>query len=600
VRITMTAGTDGQEALEHKGHGLFTLKLLEALEGKADQRLSDQEADGWVTTAELESYVQQQVPQIAKRKGRTQTPQRSRMGRGEMVFENLAHKPAVERGDDGESGPPLWFFTSPANTASGGGAVHPAMNEPLALANGVLALSRQLSIKVETNTVALSPQEVLTQHRAASLRLAHGIVVDEDQIAKTESGVVTGSTALTKGLSAEAISFWPLRRESRSGHTYVLVGLLPETWTPRSPRWEVRASGTPLAEVGSEIRCSADLSARAQAASLVLFARRKAEVKGMLKDYVEFETEESTGDSITGDSMAEDVGKLFSQGDFRNPRTSAIVQVLYKIYAEQSVKDGKDVFDDFTQLALRVKVDRLGGQPYQIKIFNGLVHEPGDPLCEQDRAFASALKELGFDIDRVGVANPWSGRPPPGQFEVTIAPLTAPNSKIVPGNDELRVATLDLVGKPYRTKAGSLVRRDGENSERWERKGKLALNRHGYAEVSYERDGAGRVIDARYTDTKGKPVRVGRTGATEGFARRTNRYDVRGRKLEEAYFGLEGEGVGVGLGGRCARMDWRFEGESLEPSACECTDSKGANSPCVLAPELSEDTESEKADQVPD
>ena len=65
VRVTMTAGTAEQEALEHNGHGLFTLAFLQALEGRADQKRTNGEQDGWVTTAEIEAYIQEMVPSIA-------------------------------------------------------------------------------------------------------------------------------------------------------------------------------------------------------------------------------------------------------------------------------------------------------------------------------------------------------------------------------------------------------------------------------------------------------------------------------------------------------------------------------------------------------
>ena len=61
-----------------------------------------------------------------------------------------------------------------------------------------------------------------------------------------------------------------------------------------------------------------------------------------------------------------------------------------------------------------------------------------------------------------------------------------------------------------------------------------------------------------------------------------NLYDELGRKLEEAYFGVSGEPVAVGLGGRCAQMKWDFEGESLEPVVCSCIDIYGETNTCSL------------------
>ena len=92
----MTAGTDGQEAMEYRGHGLFTYFLLDALKGAADR-----DRDGFITSLEISQHLATQVPAIAKRKMKKgQTPQTGRMGQGEMVFRSR-NRPVAKSQPDG-------------------------------------------------------------------------------------------------------------------------------------------------------------------------------------------------------------------------------------------------------------------------------------------------------------------------------------------------------------------------------------------------------------------------------------------------------------------------------------------------------------------
>ncbi len=104
VRLTMTAGTDGQEAMEYQGHGLFTYFLLDALKGAADR-----DRDGFITSLEISQHLATQVPPIAKRKVTAgQTPQTGRMGQGEMVFRAALHtRSSEEFGVAGSKADPL-------------------------------------------------------------------------------------------------------------------------------------------------------------------------------------------------------------------------------------------------------------------------------------------------------------------------------------------------------------------------------------------------------------------------------------------------------------------------------------------------------------
>jgi uncharacterized caspase-like protein len=74
----LTAGTEGQRAIEDGGHGIFTKHLLKGLEGWADPQ------GNGLTALKLATYVQERV--IRDSAGR-QTPQYGKLeGEGEFVF----------------------------------------------------------------------------------------------------------------------------------------------------------------------------------------------------------------------------------------------------------------------------------------------------------------------------------------------------------------------------------------------------------------------------------------------------------------------------------------------------------------------------------
>ena len=80
LRQVLTAGDRDQRAWEEAGHGLFTRRLLEGLDGEADVS----PRDGVLTAMELAAYVQGQVTAITQGK---QTPIFAKMeGVGQFVF----------------------------------------------------------------------------------------------------------------------------------------------------------------------------------------------------------------------------------------------------------------------------------------------------------------------------------------------------------------------------------------------------------------------------------------------------------------------------------------------------------------------------------
>ena len=75
----LTAGTEGQQAIEEGGRGVFTTYLLQALEGEANLN-----GDGVVTASEIGRFVASQVK--SRTRGR-QTPIYGRLdGTGEVRF----------------------------------------------------------------------------------------------------------------------------------------------------------------------------------------------------------------------------------------------------------------------------------------------------------------------------------------------------------------------------------------------------------------------------------------------------------------------------------------------------------------------------------
>jgi uncharacterized caspase-like protein len=75
----ITAGSEGEQAVEIGGQGLFTSYLLRALSGEADY-----DGDGAVTASEIGAFVK---PQVTLASDNRQTPQFGTMeGGGEVVF----------------------------------------------------------------------------------------------------------------------------------------------------------------------------------------------------------------------------------------------------------------------------------------------------------------------------------------------------------------------------------------------------------------------------------------------------------------------------------------------------------------------------------
>ncbi|MBW2230257.1 MAG: ankyrin repeat domain-containing protein [Deltaproteobacteria bacterium] len=75
----ITAGAEGEQALERGGQGLFTRYFLRAIEGEADL-----DGDGWVTASEIGTYVR---PHVTNASSSRQTPRFGTLeGTGEVVF----------------------------------------------------------------------------------------------------------------------------------------------------------------------------------------------------------------------------------------------------------------------------------------------------------------------------------------------------------------------------------------------------------------------------------------------------------------------------------------------------------------------------------
>ena len=75
----VTAGGEGEEAIEQSGEGVFTRSFLDALRGKADAN-----GDGYVTATEIGAYV---APRVTNETRARQSPQSGRLeGEGEIAF----------------------------------------------------------------------------------------------------------------------------------------------------------------------------------------------------------------------------------------------------------------------------------------------------------------------------------------------------------------------------------------------------------------------------------------------------------------------------------------------------------------------------------
>ena len=78
----VTAGGEGEEAMERDGVGIFTRSFLDALNGEADAN-----GDGYVTATEIGAYV---APRVTNETAARQSPQSGRLeGEGEIAFRIL-------------------------------------------------------------------------------------------------------------------------------------------------------------------------------------------------------------------------------------------------------------------------------------------------------------------------------------------------------------------------------------------------------------------------------------------------------------------------------------------------------------------------------
>jgi hypothetical protein len=98
ARQIITAGGAGEQVFERDGHGLFTKRLLEALDGAADDN-----RDGIITASELASYLRWKVSTESSRK---QNPVFGIMeGEGEFVFMVPPGRDSTAATGKGQEGP---------------------------------------------------------------------------------------------------------------------------------------------------------------------------------------------------------------------------------------------------------------------------------------------------------------------------------------------------------------------------------------------------------------------------------------------------------------------------------------------------------------
>lgn len=225
VRVALTAGSSGQEAHEHMGHGLFTYFFLQGLGGAADSN-----SDGVVTTDELAAFIKPNVASVAASQYRAQQhPQFARMGEGEFVFVSAHTRkqgpPSAPPAPEGSQAP-VRSVQLPAEPAKVAPA--PAVKQPIRVAllyfdyEGQVAdlvpmrkgLAQMLISDLQGQPGVLLVERERLEEVLAELKLQRGRAVDPATAAKV--GKLLGAQYLVLGRISDFMG--KLRIDARVVH----------------------------------------------------------------------------------------------------------------------------------------------------------------------------------------------------------------------------------------------------------------------------------------------------------------------------------------------------------------------------------------------
>jgi len=535
ARVTLTAGTGDQKALDnYKGHGLFTYFFLHALDGHADH-----DSDGWITTGEIADHLTKNVIPIAREKkgDQGQEPQISEDGKGKMIFRG---KQLRQSGQQAEA--PAWMADPPQFHGVGSAASHPGSDMMVATARALKDLNHQIKPKITAMISAAGEEPEI-----------------DAPTPKTEN--------ISRDLANNRLSGVKLKAlKSTASGVYVMVGLDPnsEPYTSRpfaliDQQSDVSNATRKQGTSGAwnyETDCRSSASALAQGIFQAALQRGSTRVQSMNQHYSKKATK-------TVEKRTTKVMKLFLPFRSYAPGLSLDFKIYVKDSAESGEKDGVEFDEKLTEIPARLVLEFAGAQPWQLKFYNGSLHEyddenDGENACQ----LSPALKRLGFRFRRVVTTLRDMRRVPRETYMFTLS-----------GDPEHR----GLDGEFYKTRQGRLRLEhkqvsDEIEEERWlglvgAVKGKPMLNRHGYATARRTRDQKGRLVEVVYLDVSGTQV------VPQGvrFARRAITYAAGGHKQDEAFFGVDDGPVDIELKGqRCQAYRW------TKPEVCECKQAAGA------------------------
>ena len=470
VRLTLTAGTDGQEVIDnHKGNGLFTHYLLDALKGSADR-----DRDGFVTSLEIAQHLKKNVVETAKtiRPNEPQNPQIGRMGQGEMLFR-------ASKGRDSA----FWsrWLNAPEGHWLGVSNEHPAIDELKAYSNAI----GELSFHVQAKTSSMLKTYTADGHIETAPDKHSGNDLVETASAKLSNNRIHGVTVS--------------KVESAREGTGVMVTLAPDAKPyQRFLTGFIEPHGYRFVKDGvDQADCKATSEALNHGLVYTLLQRSGVTVRGMNKSYIETSTAATDFEEYSSSY----VSKISGRKTYRsNDGLSLCFKLVHKLYVHEGGGE-TDSSESKTELYHRVRLESPGQQITEFKFLNGKAYKQNDGACEK---FAPALKRVGFRFRRVLPESRDARRVPREQYVFTLS--GSPDKRGLDGEFyRTKAGRIKPAGETHKSKSGDIIVTEAWRLVAGESKGKIVSTRGGFHKA-VRRTRNGRLLEERFLDANGTPV----------------------------------------------------------------------------------------------